>query len=584
MNAGRLVLGYLRSHMWLYIIGILSIIASTFVQSLFPLILGEATDKLKNGHIGVIGLAPYVWELIGIAIFSAVMVGIGRYIVQRSGREFEWYARKSLFSKWETLTPSYFQRRSVGELISHALSDVQAVRDSISMGVNQTTNAVFSMLATIYMMIRFVDAKLTIISILPLIVVPFIIVYWGPKVRNLSRKVQEALSAMSQRVEESIGGIRVVKAFANEEVENVRFQASVDNIVDAQLRMVRMSSLFQSLIPLMGSFSYLIALGYGGTLAMDGRISLGRFVSFSLYLGMLIMPLQQVGNVINTAQRATASLVRLGNLLAEEPEVKDDEETVVHTEPFRGDVNIKNLSFTYPNANRPALSNITVHVKPGKTLGIVGRTGSGKTTLVNLLVRAYNSSPGAIMLDGVDILDWRLAEVREGVAYVPQDGFLFSSTLEENIGFSDEEMPKADVIQAAKDAEIYDNIIEFPHGFDTEIGERGVTLSGGQRQRTAIARALAKRAPLLILDDSLSAVDTKTEEAILQHWRRIRKGKTAIIIAHRLSALKDVDEIIVLDDGVIVERGTHASLLKQGGTYAALYQMQQMDGGEQHVR
>ncbi len=565
---------FLWSRKWSYLVSILSIIASEVVMVQFPHILGQFTDALQAGNLSARGILNYAGTLLLVGVGYVVLYGVGQLRNGQLGREFEYQLRRRLFQHWERLSVSYFRRRSIGDLLNHAMNDVRSVREALAGGMNILTNAVFLLLSTLFMTIRTVSVKLTLVSLIPLLFLPLFIVWWGPRIRNASREAQEALSEMADVTEESLSAIRLVKATANEDVEARRFEEKVDAILKRQMSVFRQSGLFQSLIPFTGSVSFAIALLYGGYLTIHGEIPLGSFVAFTLYLAMLITPLQQMGFVFNYFQRASASLERLAVLLAEEPEITDPERPV-DVPALRGDIVVDLPEFRYADAKEPTLHNVHFQVARGQTVGIVGRTGSGKTTLVNLLPRIFDPPPGAIRIDEHDVRELRLQTLREGIAYVPQDGFLFSTTIGENIGFAKELASADELWEAAENACFAEEIRAFPEGMDTLIGERGVALSGGQKQRAALARAFLKDAPILILDDSLSAVDMNTEKAILQNLRRLRKGKTTIIIAHRLSAVRHADLILVLDKGTVVERGTHEQLMQQGGIYAAMYELQE---------
>jgi ATP-binding cassette subfamily B protein len=416
------------------------------------------------------------------------------------------------------------------------------------------------------------DWRLALTGLGPLVIIPVIIGYLGPKIRKQFLRSQTALGSMAQTVEEAISGIRAVKAFGNEQVAISRFEQKVDTIVQEKMKFIRLSSLFGSLIPLMAALGFIIVIGYGGFLTIKKVISLGDFIAFTLYLAMLRMPLEQLGRVLNIIQGASASLNRLAELLQVTPAVTDRQGPLVNRE-VRGELKIEKLTFRYPGTERDVLTDISFIVRPRKTLGIIGPMGSGKTTLMNLLLRLYDPPEGTVFIDGEDIVRYPLTRLRQGIAYVPQDGFLFSSTVFENIGFSDEQPDRERAEYSARISVVYDNIKRFPEGFETEIGERGVRLSGGQKQRIAIARMIYKDAPVHILDDSLSAVDTKTERIILKNLRGI-KNKTTLIISHRLSAVQHADEILVLEGGRIIERGNHSELIKFGGLYFRLWCMQ----------
>lgn len=574
MNSRSLLKQFLIDHKWGYILSSLAIVVSEFINVQFPNILGHFTDALSAHRLTMHDVLIYALLLLIVGVVYVFFYGIGQSQNGRAGREFEFLLRKRLFEHWEILSTEYFRRKSIGDLLNHAMNDVQQVREALSGGVNILTNAIFLLIATLVMTIVTVSWKLTFVSIIPLLFIPFFIVWLGPQIRHSSRRVQEALSDMSELAEESFSSIRLIKATANENIEAERFRARVDHIVHRQLSLFRKSATFQSVIPTASSVSFAIALLYGGSLTLRGEIPLGAFVAFTLYLGQLALPLQQIGFVINNFQRASASLTRLQVLLEEKPEIADAAHPV-SVNRVVGDIRVDVQDFRYSDATVPALTDVKFHVRSGETLGIVGRTGSGKTTLVNLLPRIFDPPANSIFLDGHDIREVPLKLLRESIAYVPQDGFLFSTSIGDNISFGEADAAPGTIEQAAKAACVYDDIMAFPDGFATIVGERGVTLSGGQRQRTAIARAFLKDAPILILDDSLSAVDMSTEKRIIDALDAVRRARTTIIIAHRLSAVRHADRILVLDEGRVVEQGTHDELVAKGGIYAATYAMQQ---------
>ncbi|MEF3305833.1 ABC transporter ATP-binding protein [Paenibacillus sp. GYB003] len=575
MQSPRLLLGYLRAHWHIYALAILAITVANVVQSLYPRVLGDFTDTLQAGGITRAGIVDSSLKLLAIGIVFGVLVGVGQYVVMRLGRRFEFVTRGKLFVHFTGLSETYYSKHGVGKMLSYVMNDVTSVRESISMGINQTTNAVILIVSVMAMMaVSSIPIYLIIVCMIPLLAIPFVVVLFGPPIRERSMKVQESLAAMTETAEEQFGGIRVTKKFAVEPIMQNRFGQKVDNIVDNQLRLVRMSSLFQALLPFLGGLSLIIAIAFGGYLTIRGSITIGSFVSLTLYLRMIVNPLQQIGNVINTMQRSRASLARLGSLLAVQPDIREAE----NAKPLKkgaADIVIRGLSFSYPGSSQQALRQIDLTVPAGGTLGIIGKTGSGKTTLVKLLLRMYDPPEGTIFVGGEDIRGVTLESLRTQIGYVPQDGFLFSTTIRDNIAFSNRSVPVESTHRAAKQAQIYDNIMHFPEQFETKLGERGVTLSGGQRQRTSLARGFMKEAPILVLDDSVSAVDAVTETEIVAGLRAERRNKTTIIIAHRISALKHADEIVVMDKGAIVQRGTHEQLLVQKGLYASLYAIQE---------
>ncbi|MBY0158542.1 ABC transporter ATP-binding protein [Cytobacillus firmus] len=587
MDSHRILGDFFRKTWPFYVLSICCHLVANIIHVNFPRVLGNFTDELKDGLLSVGGVVQYSWTLLGIGVGFAVIGGIGQFLVMYTGRYFEFMNRRRLFVHFTGLSERFYSKNGVGKLLSYFMNDVTTVREAISMGINQTANASILLVSTIVMLlITNVPLYLVAASIVPLLLIPIIVVWLGPIIRRRSLQVQEALGVMTESAEEQFGGIRVTKKFAVEETMKRRFGTTVDSIRDKQLRLVRVSSLFQSIIPFLGASSLIIALSFGGYLTIMGRISVGNFVALTLYIRMLMNPLQQIGNVINVVQRARASLDRLNDLLDKQADIKELPGAKELNLEYPG-IEVRDLSFSYDaldgheGGSRQVLRGIRLSVPPGATLGIIGRTGSGKTTLMKLLLRTYDPPPGKVLIGGEDIRKLTLKSLREGIAYVPQDGFLFSSTIRENIAFYRRDTKPTVVEEAARKARVYDNIAEFPDKFETRLGERGITLSGGQRQRTSLARGIIKDAPILILDDSVSAVDAVTETEIMETIRDIRQGKTTIIIAHRISALKHADEIIVLDQGVIVQRGTHEELLSTDGLYRTLHDIQE-EGMKHH--
>ncbi|MEK4252389.1 ABC transporter ATP-binding protein [Paenibacillus sp. FSL W7-1287] len=583
MDSPKILAQFFKKTWIAYVISVTLHAIANIIQVQFPRVLGDFTDALQLGQLTWDGVLQSGWELLAIGISFTVLGGIAQYLVMYTGRYFEYMNRSRLYQQFLQLSERFYASNGVGKLLSYFMNDVTAVRESISMGVNQTAGASMLLISTIVMLLLSnVPLYLVIACIIPLLFIPVIVVWIGPKIKRRSLKVQEALSAMTASAEEQFAGIRVTKKFAVESIMIERFGATVDEIRKRQLRLVRISSLFQATIPFLGALSLIVAMVYGGYLTVQGTITLGTFVALTLYVRMLMNPLQQLGNVINVVQRARASLERLNDLMRQKREIVELEDAKP-LDPNDAAIELRNLSFSYEAAHngeldkqgRLALNNLSLTIPQGTTLGIIGRTGSGKTTLMKLLLRLYDAPVNSIRYGRHDIRSIKLSSLRESIGYVPQDGFLFSTTIRDNIAFSDRSMDDKKVYEAAQHARIYDNIMDFPEQFDTKLGERGVTLSGGQRQRTSLARGMIKDAPILILDDSVSAVDAITETEILSNIAKLRSGRTTIIIANRVSALKHADHIIVLEQGSIIQQGKHEQLLSEDGLYRRLYELQE---------
>jgi len=568
-------------HPFIYIICILSIATSSFLATIIPRIIGDFTDTFKSGKLDLKVATHFSLLILGVATVRVILGWLGRLISAQHGRMINYKVRDKLFKKWETLPLSYYHEHSTGKLLSHALSDVQVVQQTATQGINITVSSVFMLSGALYVMLVHINWSLAIAGLGPLLAIPFIVRYYNPKIKNQSAKVQATLGGMSQSVEEIVGGIRTVKAFGNEAVVISRFEDRIDEIVTERMKQVKLSAVFSAVIPFTISVGFVIVIAYGGYLTILKTISLGDFVSFLLYLILLRHPLEQLGNVLNIFQRGSASLTRLAELLDAPVEVSD-RETATKQKLISGDIEVRNLSFKYPGTTKNVLSDISFKVKKGQTLGVIGSIGSGKSTLASLLLRVYDPPQGTVLIDGVDVHNYYLKDLRNSIAFVPQSGFLFSTTIDSNIAFSDDRLDENKVEESAQASVVHEDILKLKDMYKTEIGERGVRLSGGQKQRVAIARAIYKDAPINVLDDSLSAVDTNNERLILQNLRQGEKNKTNIIISHRLSAVMHADEIIILDNEQITERGTHQNLLDTSEFYNKLWNIQ--SGGEEHSK
>lgn len=561
---------------WNYFWGILGLVCVDLLQLVTPRVLGNLADAFQKNHLNPGLIQRYALILIAVAVLIAVLRFIWRYLVQRAARGLEMHLRDLLYKHLQTLEPEYYDRHRVGDLMAHATNDLNAIRSTFGIGLVMVTDALVLTTATISLMLSTIDARLVLASLLPLPVVVWLATRFSRLLHNRYLKVQEAFSHLTEQAQESIAGIRVIKSYVQEKPTMEKFNQASERSMQANLNLVRVAGLIFPLVQLFASFSFLIVLGYGGYLILRQEVSLGDFVALNGYLAMLIWPMMAMGWVFSIIERGKASMRRINAILQTGPKIKDAPDAVV-IEKAQGLIEFKNLSFSYNNTSRPALQNIALKILPGQSLGIVGRYGSGKSTLVNLLLRLYDPPDGSIWLDGLDIKRLTLQSLRKQFGYVPQDSFLFSDTIRSNILFGRPEADEVMLAEAVRISLLEKDLASFPQGLDTIIGERGVTLSGGQKQRVAIARAILADPPVLILDDAMSAVDTKTEEAILQNLKGIRQGKTTIVIAHRISTVQHADQIIYLEDGKILEHGTHQELLQNEGRYFQLYQKQLLE-------
>ncbi|OGO76986.1 MAG: multidrug ABC transporter ATP-binding protein [Clostridiales bacterium GWB2_37_7] len=578
MKAFTRISEFLKQHKWQYIIGIIVLLIVDGLQLIPPRIIGIITDGLTDDTITMKSIYIYSGLVILIACFIAALRYVWRMCVMGAARDLEFWLRNKFFAHLETLSPSFYNNNKTGDLMAHATNDISALRMAFGPGVVMVTDAIFIPATTITIMLFTTDIRLTLLALLPLPFIAILMGVFGKVIQKRHKDVQAAFSDLTDTVQENMAGIRVVKSFVQEKYEIDKFLKSNNNYINQNMRLVKVFGFMFPLVTFIASLSFIIVLGYGGALVIRDEISLGQFTSFIAYLGLLTWPMMAIGYVVNVLQRGTASMKRLNVIFDIKPEIIDEMKVKdITQEDLIPSIEFKNLSFTYPDALQPALANINLKVEAGKTLAILGRTGSGKTTLVNLILRMYNTEEGQLAIGDHDINTIPLKTLRESIGYVPQDNFLFSTTIRDNIAFSNMNMDIEKIEQATRFAHVHDNIMEFPLKFDTILGERGVTLSGGQKQRVSIARAIAKDPRILILDDSLSAVDTKTEEKILNGLKQVMKNRTSIIIAHRISTLKEADEIIVLDEGKIIEKGTHEELIILDGLYNSIYQKQLLE-------
>lgn len=510
----------------------------------------------------------------GLIIVMALTRGFFLFLVRQTiivmSRKIEFDLKNEVFDQYQKLPLSFYRKNNTGDLMNRISEDVTRVRMYLGPGIMYGINLLILFPMVIYEMLR-VNAELTFYALLPLPVLSVSIYLVNNIINKRSEEIQESLSDLSTHVQEAFSGIRVLKAFVREMDSSRKFNIASEEYKDKSLKLTFVNALFFPLIMALIGLSIILTIYIGGNKVIKGEITYGNIAEFVLYVNMLTWPVTALGWITSIIQRAAASQKRINQFLKEENHIQSTENLDVD---IAGKLAFENVSFVYPDSGIKALDQVSFEVSPGESIAIIGTTGSGKSTIANLILRLYDTTQGGVKIDGKPIEAYDISSMRSQMGYVPQDVFLFSDSIENNIAFGGDDITKEQIIQAAKDADLYDNIDDFPEGFQTMLGERGITLSGGQKQRTSIARAIVKNPKLLILDDALSAVDTNTENTILKSLARIMKGRTSVIISHRVSSAKLADKIIVLDDGKIIEQGTNESLLAAGGVYKELYDKQ----------
>jgi len=593
----RGLLPYLRRYRGRMVIGFAVLLAGNLVGALLPLAIGTIIDSLSGSrallerftalpaplyHLLLSFYKPFSRQT--LLFYAAVLLGIvavkgflsfwTRWILIGLSRDVEYDLRNDLLERLVALEPGFYVRNRTGELMSRCTNDLNSVRMVLGPGIMYSANTVVVMIAAVALMLK-LSPMLTVLVCVPVPVVAFAVRHFGKVIHERYEKIQALLAMISARVQENLAGVRVVRAYTQERPETKAFDILNRDYIDKNLQLIRAWSTFYPALEALIGCTFLIVLWQGGRLVLQGTISLGELTAFFFYMGQLVWPMIALGWVTNIFQRGAASMGRMNYVLTAQPAIDDSNAAPAEAEDLRGEIEFRNLNFAYNGT--PVLHDIRLRVAAGSTLAIVGPTGSGKSSLAALVARLYDAPPGTVLLDGRPIHEWPLATLRRAIGFVPQDTFLFSDTVRENISLGVEHAGDAEIEEAARVASIYGDVEDFPKKFGTLVGERGITLSGGQKQRTALARAVLRNPRILVLDDALSSVDTETEEKILRRLADVMRRRTTILISHRCSTVKHADQIVVLRGGRIVEQGTHDELLALGGYYYDLYQKQLLE-------
>ena len=561
---------YLARYRKRYVLGFLALVLSQASRVNLPLIIKAAIDSLSRDATWN-RLLFYAGLLLGVALAQAVFQFWMRWILIGISRDVEYDLRNDLFRHLCRLSPRYYTETPTGDLMSKLTNDLNAVRNLVGPGIMYSASTLVVGITTVGVMLH-LDWRLTLLVLLPMPLVSIMVKVFGQKIHERFEKIQEMYSQITEKVRENLSGVRVIRAFCQEEPEMAQFDRMNLEFVEKNRRLIWISSLMWPGMALLFAVAFMLIMVVGGRHVLSGLISVGTFAAFNVYLLYLIWPIIALGWVVNLLQRGVASLGRLNSIFLARPEIDDRDVPAQPLTSLRGEIEFRNLTFNYNG--RPVLKNINLRIPAGKTVAIVGATGSGKSTLVGLIPRLYDASAGNLLVDGVPIRQIPLQVLRAHIGFVPQETFLFSESIRENIKFGTAAASDAEAERAAEISHILPDVRSFARGFDTLVGERGLTLSGGQKQRAAISRAVIRDPRILILDDALSSVDTYTEEKILRHLTEVMAGRTTLLISHRVSTIRNADEILVLHAGEIVERGTHEELLALNGYYTELYNKQ----------
>jgi ATP-binding cassette, subfamily B, multidrug efflux pump len=574
------LLPYLKKYKRTLLWGLLTVVMSNVFTVVQPRLVGSAIDKLKIGielkNIDGTGLLIYAAILVGLNLVAGIFTYLTRQTIIVVSRHIEYDLRNDFLKHIQKLSLSYFQNTPTGDLMAHASNDIGSVRNVVGPGIMYPSDTIMT-LSMVLAMMFFTDWKLTLYTLIPMPFVSYAVYKLGNQIHKKFEERQEQFSTLTTRAQENLSGIRIVKAYVREAYEIARFRALSWDYLKKNLVLAKIQSILWPLMFMLIGCSLVITVYVGGLSVIAGEMTIGTLTAFFGYLTLLIWPMIAFGWVTNLLQQGAASMGRIAKIMDTEPDIHDSDKTDHSLKEIRGTIEFRNVSFVHKNAETPTLKNINLEIPKGTTLAIVGYTGSGKTTLINLIPRLYDVTVGELLIDGINIKKIPVEVLRSNIGYVQQETFLFSDTLQENIAYGIDNGDHGNVLAAADVSQIAKDVNDFPAGYDTMLGERGITLSGGQKQRTSIARAVVRNPKILILDDALSAVDTYTEEEILKRLRAVMENRTSIIISHRISTVKNADLIIVLNNGEIAERGNHEELVSLGGIYADLYEKQLLE-------
>ncbi|MEM7586618.1 MAG: ABC transporter ATP-binding protein [Acidobacteriota bacterium] len=568
------LLPYFGRYRWQLFAGILCILVTAIIGLLSPLVIGRAIDVLRQ-DVSRQTLTVYGLLLVGLSALRGVFQFLQRRILVAMSRWIEFDLLNEIYAHLQRLDLGFYQKSNTGDLMARATNDLQAVRMLCGPAIMYGTNTIFIGIGALAFMAN-IHLGLTLVAVIVLPVIAAVTRVFGRRIHVLFDRVQASFSRISTKVQENLSGARVVRAYVQEDAEEEIFETLNQDYVDRNRELILWSAAFHPFLQSLVGFSLAAVLWYGGRILMAGEISVGEFVAFNLFLGLLTWPMIAIGWVINLLERGSASLLRIRQVLDEVPAIRD-QEPLIHDASVDGAIRFKNLDFIYPETEKAVLEGIDVEIEKGQTVALVGRTGSGKSTLLSLIPRLIDPPKGGLEIDGLEVKHLPLATLRGAIAVVPQESLLFSTTIRDNVAFGRPEANDEEVLQAVSLAGLDKDLESFPEALDTMVGERGITLSGGQKQRVALARALIRKPRILLLDDCLSAVDTETEERILKNLRTVFPGRTVIQVSHRISAAQLADRILVLDRGRVAERGTHQQLVAGDGIYADLYRRQQLE-------